>query len=193
MAGGQVRGRQRRRWEAASHFLRGFVSPSLFSPPPVWGGAGRRKEARLQPREGKPSQKPIFRATSASSRPLNTGSHFNTQPIAEGHTPTSKKPKPFPTSWPKKKPHKAKKRSKSWASVSGAGGAGEATLPLPEPSQLLAITRRGGQSRRRSQVISCFSAGCVFWTRRVWGFFVSSHQGKKISTLVSTLSLLPVE
>lgn len=72
------------------------VSFRLPFPSPSGPGraAGRRREARLQLGEGKPSQKPVCRATSASRRPLNAGSHFGTQPIAEGDMPTPKNPSP---------------------------------------------------------------------------------------------------
>lgn len=153
-------------------FPLGFHFAFSFLPPPVrgGGGAGRRREARLQPGEGKPSQKPVFKVTSASSRLLNAGSHFGARPIAEGDMPTPKKilPPPCPKT-------QSKKKSKSWEGVSSAGGAGRPRC-CREPSQLLAITRRRGQSRHRSQIISCFNAGRVFWTA-----FFQLSLGKNVS------------
>lgn len=142
-----------------------FPSPS--SPGQEREGGERRD---CNQGKGKPSQEPVFRATSASSRPLNARSHFGAQPIAEGDTPMPKNPPPAPC--PKTQ---SKKRSKSWEGVSGAGGVGRPRCRC-KPSQLLAITRRRGQSRHRSQIISCFNAGRVFWTA-----FFQLSPGKNVS------------
>jgi len=179
-----VRGGQHQRWEAASHFLRGFVSPSLSFP--LRSGQGE-KEGGERPAcnrgwKENPPEKPAFRATSASSGSLNTRSHFSTQPIAEGDTPTPKNP-----SFPHAPKHKAR-RARELGGRQRCRRSREATLPL---RALPAVSNHAPQGSEPAQIPNYFLLQC-----RVCifdGVFPALAGEKRQPLCLPALSLLSAE